>query len=1577
MAAQCRSPRCTAERKGFRRELDSWRHRLIHCVGFESILEGLYGPGLRRDLSLFDDCEPEELVDWCADDRCSLCSLRKDSVVDCTQSVGSAQSTPTEELISQGQFSEEKVECQAEDYLNALFQKKDLPQNCDPNIPLVAQELLKKMIRQFAVEYISKSSKEHHVNYETAMERTPAYFASQEEQEGPLDLTVTRFQGHNFLKGEEVLDLSIKRNNTLEDLKKRNSKTGVINLRKQLKSGKATKPHIGDTVLCDVLNSLCLYHKQQLTFLLGFLKEEQKICSEVCFSKTNVYSGSKMSSRKENSPAVFYSFAKQRVTRRGRLKRQEPYSRLPYLSVCLKDLRLTCPGLALGTVKLNSLKNQNLRLDDRNVCQKELTSRPSQYFGCCSFTCDRTIFETHSPQFEDETQVEDTLSQHHNCEQPPSLIHMTSKYRKSKQKNKVALNNQTKPASVLQNVMDQFNEETRICPKTTNSRELYHIERKRINGVKFENLIKHFINNVKLNDNSFVEFFNQHKKSMQAKIMQTRLRKRQKTLLFALKSSGFALSRHRSLEIKRELKSLIEIFRKKMTSREKNLKKPARHTDEIKNYVSESDNSINTQAVTTIREHVTHLPHTNRRTVLKNDKTANSCPNVPDHLPSSAPQKLADKPKDYESRIALETEKHALKACCTTATEKSETRNAAADFYTLQNSGNLFCKCTLNQISGMLTNSHSDYIRNETASLPNKSHLLVVVERLKDSDQLDTTLSRKHNSPQCQTRSSTSNSNVQHGCGLLCDKPDILALQKGLSLMPQIRLRRSNFTTITSVKNMDNSDLSSNLAQNKQGTNAASTIHKLNPLGRFPSPIKVMFVSKVDRDDGIHYTLSPEYNPSNRNVLKSPVCSKEDGKRKKNSSASNFCQSQYNNKTRLRNRHVQHRTSEKIHSKEEWFVKINPGRLNEIGSPSLKLVRRTSERPTNVISLSKHFGKLSEYKNGNRLLGFNTQKSRIARRSIRIAQRILLKAHKVSAPHRGEPDKPLSDGCIKIPESKQNCRRQSKVKTAEQTCNDPSGLKKGHKSVSPFGHKLIIAKKDKKWQCRQSSQKPPEPKKKRNLRSSLFRTYQLCQQHAKRKGPTLHSLASLTAFSFRSALYHQPKRISSSRTQVHRRKLKNKSYNLQYNSGAVNRKHLHSESTADNSAGFISEGSPDIQSYSVPNWWSASVSDEPLVNELDNRYEKMAITWVRENTKERRKESSGLTGGTFLKPSPVQMLFQKKPDFKHLSAWFMQTTETQSLSITKKAIACSPPKKKRKGTKLSKVCQNKKTRKGAHPAALDTSKARQRFANLSQIEHLCTRNATYVKTGVLKQKDSSQGIKKLRGANKCLDIRVAKHDASSGKVNVMDPVHHGNVSLSKTLVDANSKEKKLDNLSKNKQMKTRPITNKKIKDIRIYLKRLNGISSEVTHKQVQFTNANEANKRPLRSNFCLKSKTQSFDMNYIQAKPLNARHKAKQFAEKQVCNSMCLGNSRTEEPQSGHGFARLSKRKRSDQASVYTETGSKKCRKQNFVYEQNYYSKIHLVPLKPVGLKSFRGLSSKDGSFSLTPIRIPFQGSKK
>uniref|UniRef100_A0A671VY89 Uncharacterized protein n=1 Tax=Sparus aurata TaxID=8175 RepID=A0A671VY89_SPAAU len=51
--AQCKRQQCTIDRRGFRQELDSWRHKLIHCVGFESILDGLFGPELVEDLQLF------------------------------------------------------------------------------------------------------------------------------------------------------------------------------------------------------------------------------------------------------------------------------------------------------------------------------------------------------------------------------------------------------------------------------------------------------------------------------------------------------------------------------------------------------------------------------------------------------------------------------------------------------------------------------------------------------------------------------------------------------------------------------------------------------------------------------------------------------------------------------------------------------------------------------------------------------------------------------------------------------------------------------------------------------------------------------------------------------------------------------------------------------------------------------------------------------------------------------------------------------------------------------------------------------------------------------------------------------------------------------------------------------------------------------------------------------------------------------------------------------------------------------------------------------------------------------------
>ncbi|KAI1887756.1 hypothetical protein AGOR_G00193630 [Albula goreensis] len=215
MATQCRSSKCTAERKGFRRELDSWRHKLVHCVGFESILEGIYGPRLLRDLSIFDDCEPDAVSDWSVDASCSFCNLQLEKLSDHIPTVSSPQSTPTEETPPpppppQGQSNTENIECQADRFLHAIFRKKDLPQSCDPNIPLVAQELMRKMIHQFAIEYASKSQIEGAKNGASEdVGSVCSGLQNPSDQDSPLDLTVNRSQP-NVEQADGVLDLSKK-----------------------------------------------------------------------------------------------------------------------------------------------------------------------------------------------------------------------------------------------------------------------------------------------------------------------------------------------------------------------------------------------------------------------------------------------------------------------------------------------------------------------------------------------------------------------------------------------------------------------------------------------------------------------------------------------------------------------------------------------------------------------------------------------------------------------------------------------------------------------------------------------------------------------------------------------------------------------------------------------------------------------------------------------------------------------------------------------------------------------------------------------------------------------------------------------------------------------------------------------------------------------------------------------------------------------------------------------------------------------------------------------------------------------
>ncbi|XP_077437536.1 ligand-dependent corepressor isoform X4 [Vanacampus margaritifer] len=241
MASQCKRQQCSIDRRGFRQELDSWRHKLIHCVGFESILEGLFGTELVEDLQLFKDLEPVAVSDWSFDKNCLFCCFRRDKVKEHLIGLSSEESQdPLKPLVVKDQSTISKLEKQAEEFLNAVLCNKDVPSFSDPHIPVVAREILQKMIRQFAAEYTSKTSspQDSGSTTEPSSDQSPQTPAATSgappsspaasvagpahshnpvlskllmaDQEAPLDLTIKKTPSEPS-EQEGVLDLSIRK----------------------------------------------------------------------------------------------------------------------------------------------------------------------------------------------------------------------------------------------------------------------------------------------------------------------------------------------------------------------------------------------------------------------------------------------------------------------------------------------------------------------------------------------------------------------------------------------------------------------------------------------------------------------------------------------------------------------------------------------------------------------------------------------------------------------------------------------------------------------------------------------------------------------------------------------------------------------------------------------------------------------------------------------------------------------------------------------------------------------------------------------------------------------------------------------------------------------------------------------------------------------------------------------------------------------------------------------------------------------------------------------------------------------
>lgn len=217
-----------------------------------------------------------------------------------------------------------------------------------------------------------------------------------------------------------------------------------------------------------------------------------------------------------------------------------------------------------------------------------------------------------------------------------------------------------------------------------------------------------------------------------------------------------------------------------------------------------------------------------------------------------------------------------------------------------------------------------------------------------------------------------------------------------------------------------------------------------------------------------------------------------------------------------------------------------------------------------------------------------------------------------------------------------------------------------------------------------------------NVTTTVSRKREIPSRHSARdRKPSLHflhSLASSSAFTCRSALLHKSYKLHLKKAKERKEKLTQSDQSTASqdtselrNSGNSKKDHKDGE------FGPINEVSSDAIFSSNPSlrWWPTSTSSDTLLEELDNRFEHITNTWLRVGGSESDKcvcekrgpieqgcntEMSDPLDSCLveLETSPIKMLFQKKCNMNELCTWFMQTTETQSLSLVRKANARNP-----------------------------------------------------------------------------------------------------------------------------------------------------------------------------------------------------------------------------------------------------------------------------------------------------------------
>ncbi|NXE90870.1 YD021 protein, partial [Menura novaehollandiae] len=215
-----------------------------------------------------------------------------------------------------------------------------------------------------------------------------------------------------------------------------------------------------------------------------------------------------------------------------------------------------------------------------------------------------------------------------------------------------------------------------------------------------------------------------------------------------------------------------------------------------------------------------------------------------------------------------------------------------------------------------------------------------------------------------------------------------------------------------------------------------------------------------------------------------------------------------------------------------------------------------------------------------------------------------------------------------------------------------------------------------------------------NVTTTVSRKREIPSRHSARdRKPSLHFLhSSSSAFTCRSALLHKSYKLHLKKAKERKEKLTQPNQSTASKDTSELRNSGNAKKDLkDGEFGPINEVSSDPIFSSNPSlrWWPTSTSSDTLLEELNNRFEQITNTWLRVGGSESDKcvcekrdpvkqdcntEMSNPLDSCLveLETSPIKMLFQKKCNMNELCTWFMQTTETQSLSLVRKANARNP-----------------------------------------------------------------------------------------------------------------------------------------------------------------------------------------------------------------------------------------------------------------------------------------------------------------